>query len=58
MESGPKWLKRDNWLFQITEIVQIGKKAYHLRLAGCFGVHRVRKNGKDGVLFNRKPRYW
>ena len=53
-----KYVAIDNWLFQVMEVVSSDKKHYWLRLAGCYGVRKFRRNGKDGRLYSRKPRWW
>lgn len=49
-----------NTCFHVKEVVNEDKRAYYLRLAGCYGVKRVRKNGKDGKVWSRErpPHYY
>ena len=58
-EAQPRYLLREDLscLFPVTEVQRESKKTITLRLA-AFGVKTIRKNGKDGQLFQRRPYGW
>ena len=51
-----KFLLRNGTLHEVHEIVLDGTRSVTIR--GTMGVVTVRKNGKDGKLYERRPYGW